>query len=87
MKKYFQYAAQAVVYAGFAFFLGYFADGPKYSRLEDGKALIKFSFAHSAKPKDGCRKRSEEELMALAPNMRKSEVCSRARLPVKVQRS
>ena len=87
MKQIMQYIAQGVVYVGFAWFLASFAAGPDYARIPEGQSLIKFSFAHSAKSKGGCRKLSQDELMELAPNMRKPEVCSRERLPVSVKLS
>lgn len=85
MKKFMQYAAQAIVYAGFAWFISFFASMPQYSRISDDQALIKFSFAHSAKPKGECHTLSREELLKLAPNMRKPRSCPRERLPVKVE--
>lgn len=80
-----QLVGQAVIYAGFALFLGTFANSPAYERVPEGQALIKLSFAHGAKAKGGCRKLSKEELAELAANMRKQEVCPRERLPVFVR--
>jgi hypothetical protein len=47
-------------------------------------ALIKLSFAHGAQKEDG-RRRTDEELANLPPNMRRPMVCSRERLPVAVE--
>lgn len=77
-----QFLGQAVIYAGFAVFLGIFANSPPYARVPDGSALIKLSFAHGAKAKGECRRLSQEELAELAANMRRAEVCPRERLPV-----
>ncbi len=85
MKKFIQYTAQALVYAGFAWFIGYFSNIPQYTRIPEDLALVKFSFAHGAKPKGECHTLTREELLALAPNMRKPRSCPRERLPVKVE--
>ena len=77
-----QFSGQAVIYAGFAAFLGYFANGPAYTRIGADEALVKVSFAHGAKAKGGCRRLSREELLKQAPNMRKPTECPRERLPV-----
>ncbi len=80
-----QFIGQAIIYAGFAAFLGVFANSPPYARVPEGSALIKLSFAHGAKAKGGCRRLSREELAELAANMRKAEVCPRERLPVYIR--
>jgi len=80
-----QYAGQAVIYTGFAVFLGIFANSPPYARVPDDSALIKLSFAHGAKAKGECRKLSRTEIAELAANMRRAEVCPRERLPVHVR--
>ncbi|NQV43336.1 MAG: hypothetical protein HQ501_00425 [Rhodospirillales bacterium] len=80
-----QFIGQAIFYAGFAAFLGIFANSPPYARVPEGSALIKLSFAHGAKAKGGCRRLSKEELADLAANMRKLDVCPRERLPVYIR--
>lgn len=80
-----QFMGQTIIYAGFAAFLGVFANSPPYARVPEGSALIKLSFAHGAKAKGGCRRLSREELAALAPNMRKVDDCPRERLPVYIR--
>lgn len=80
-----QFVGQAIIYAGFAAFLGVFANSPPYARVPEGSALVKLSFAHGAKAKGGCRRLSREELAELAANMRKAEVCPRERLPVYIR--
>jgi hypothetical protein len=77
-------AGQALVYAGFAAVIGWLSQAPAYHPIPEGHAQIKLSFAHGGKPKGGCRKRSAEELAALAPNMRKVLDCPRERVPVVV---
>ncbi len=85
LRQIFMYLGQAVIYTGFALFLGTFANSPEYLRVPEGQALIKLSFAHGAKAKGECRKLTREELQELAANMRRAEVCPRERLPVTVR--
>lgn len=80
-----RYIGQAVAYAAFAVFIGYFAAWPAYTRVPPDQALIKLSFSHGAERKGECRQRTDEEMARLAPNMRRSAVCPRERLPVFVE--
>ena len=84
MRQGIQLIAQAAIYTGFAFLLAYFSSQPPYERVPAGSALIKLSFAHGAERVGACHKRTYEELMALAPNMRAPIDCPRQRLDVKV---
>ncbi|MBO6519591.1 MAG: hypothetical protein JJ900_01760 [Rhodospirillales bacterium] len=85
MMKVLRFAAQAVVYAGFAVLVGYFSASPPYQLIAPGEAQIKLSLAYGGKPAGGCRDRTAEELAALPPNMRKAQICSRERLPLTVE--
>lgn len=80
-----RWAAQAVIYAGMALWLGYFANQPVYTHLAPDLALIKLSVIHSAQRKGECRRRTREELEALAPNMRTPFDCPRERLPIHIE--
>ncbi len=80
-----RYAIQAVLYAAFAAFVGYFATAPVFEHLAPGEALVRLSFSHAAQRNEPCRNRTPEELAKLAPNMRAKEVCPRARSPVTVE--
>lgn len=79
------YAAQVVIYLGFAALMGYFSNAPAYRHFPDDQAMIKLAFAHGAKPKGACHRLTREELQALAPNMRKPTACPRERWPVDVE--
>lgn len=81
----FKWGGQAVIYAGMALWLGYFANMPVYTHLDPELALIKLSVIHSANRKGECRKRTKEELDALNPNMRKPYDCPRERLPIHIE--
>jgi hypothetical protein len=76
---------QVVVYGAIALLFGIFSDSPSYTHLPPDQAQLKLSFAHSAAPREACRKLTREELKDVAANMRRTEVCPRERLPVLVE--
>jgi len=78
-------AGQALVYVAFAALIGYFASAPAYRYFAGEAAVLTVSFSHGAQRKGECRKLSREELLKLAPNMRKPVSCPRERLPVVVE--
>jgi hypothetical protein len=78
-------AAQVLLYAGFAGFVGFFGTGPAFEHLGPEEALLRLSFVHAAQPKQPCRKRTPEELARLAPNMRAPLECPRERAPLVVE--
>ncbi len=80
-----RYFGQGIVYTLFAAMIWYFSTDPVYTHLESGKAEIKLTFAHAAKPKGECRTLSSKELQKLAPNMRQPRVCPRQRVPIYVE--
>lgn len=85
MNAWWRYPAQALLYAAFAVFIGYFSTSPRYQHLAPGRALVKLSLTHAGERKQACRERTAEELAKLAPNMRAQTVCPRERAPVAVQ--
>lgn len=84
MARALRYLGQGAVYLLLALGIGYFSDRPAHTHFPPDMALIKLSFAHGAQ-KEECRRRTEEELAALPPNMRRPMVCARERLPVEVE--
>jgi hypothetical protein len=80
-----RWIGQAIVYAGMAVWLGYFANMPVYVHLPPDKALIKLSVIHGGEHKGGCRERTAGELAELPPNMRNPLDCPRERLPVHIE--
>lgn len=80
-----RWIGQAIVYAGMAVWLGYFANLPVYTHLPPEDALIKLSVVHGAQRKGECRKRTREELEAMNPNMRTPYDCPRERLPIHIE--
>lgn len=79
-----RWIGQAVVYAGMALWLGHFANRPVYTHVPPDNALIKLSVVHGAQRKGKCRKRTQEELEAMNPNMRTPLDCPRERLPIHI---
>ncbi len=80
-----QYLGQAFAYLLIAVFIGYFATQPAYTYFDPGKAQIKLSFGHAGNHITECRRRTQEELNKLAPNMRRPLDCPRQRLPVLIE--
>jgi hypothetical protein len=68
-----------VVYAAFFVSLGVFSIRPRLHLMADDEAIVSISFSHAAQRVGECRQLSQEELMALPPNMRKPEECPRER--------
>lgn len=80
-----RYGGQAVLYALFAVFVGYFSTSPAYRHLEPDQALLRLSFRHAGQIAGECRTRSAEELAKLPPQLRAERDCPRERSPVYVQ--
>ena len=76
---------QAVSYALFAAFIGYFSSAPPYRHLAPGRAVVKLSLNHAGERKQECRSRTPDELAKLAPNMRAQLDCPRERSDVRVE--
>jgi hypothetical protein len=79
------YLGQAALYAAIAALLGYFSTSPAYERFPADKAQLVLSFTHVGQRATPCRKLSRAEIEELAANMRRAEVCERARLPLYVE--
>lgn len=77
--------AQLLLYALFAAATGYFSAAPVYRPYAPDSAVLRLAFTHAAERRKPCRKRSPEELAAMAANMRRAEACERARLPLHVE--
>ncbi len=76
---------QAAAYILFAAFLGFFSVAPSTTYLEPDLAVVRLSFCHAGDRVGPCRRLTQEEIAALPANMRRSEDCPRARLPVLVE--
>jgi ferredoxin len=76
-------AAAALVAATVA--IAYFSFAPRYRPLGEREALVRVIVAHAGERLAPCRRLSEAELAARAPNMRAPEECPRGRHPVPVR--
>ncbi len=76
---------QIIAFIVFAVFIGYFSNLPDYTYHDPEMALIMVSFSHASEHKTECRRFTQEELAALAPNMRRPMDCPRERVPVYVE--
>jgi hypothetical protein len=76
---------QAIGYAAFAVFIGYFAAAPAWSPADPSQAEIKLSFSHAGARVQECRRYTPEELAKIAPNMRRALDCPRERVPLVVE--
>ncbi len=85
MVNIFQTIGQVIAYTLFAVVVGYFATQPTYTYFPPDKAQIKLSFGHAGEHETECRRRTQEELNQLAPNMRRPLDCPRRRLPVLIE--
>jgi hypothetical protein len=85
MKQALRFLAQLALYVPLMALIAYFSSSPRYSPIEEDEALLRLSFIHAAQRKEPCRKRTEEELAKLAPNMRAAEVCPRERADILVE--
>lgn len=62
-----------------------FADGPSFDPLPAEHGRLTLAIAHLSERVEPCRQLSEAERMELPPTRRVTEVCERARVPVKVE--
>lgn len=76
---------QALLYALFAGFIGFFSTRPTYRPLPPAHALLKLSVSHAGALKADCHRRSQEELDKLPPNMRVPTDCPRERSPLVIE--
>ncbi len=56
---------------------------PSHRAVPEGTGVLKLSFSHGGER--SCREMTEAELAKLPPNMRRTEICDRKRLPVYVE--
>jgi hypothetical protein len=85
MNKVLRYGLQAFYYTIFFVVVWYFSIKPPYSQLEEDQAVITLSFTHATKLREACRELTQDELQKLAPNMRLSMDCPRARSPLNLE--
>jgi hypothetical protein len=74
-----KYAGQLIAYAAFFVLVAVLSVRPELRLLGDQQAIVSLSFSHAAQRIGECQRLSQEELMALPPNMRKPDRCPRER--------
>lgn len=85
MRKVLQYGLQVFYYSLFMVVVWYFSIKPPYQQLEADQAVVTLSFTHATQIAEPCRKKTQEELMKLAPNMRLAMDCKRERSPMNLE--
>lgn len=75
---------QVIAYVLFCAVVGLFSFWPRLHLLGDDEAMVSLSFTHSGKHVGECRRLSQEELLALPPNMRTPDECPRERHALRV---
>jgi hypothetical protein len=80
-----KYAGQLIAYAAFFALIGLFSVKPEFSLLGEHEAIVSLSFSHAAHRIGECQRLSQEELLALPPNMRRPDRCPRERHPMMVE--
>ena len=79
-----KYLGRLVAYAAFIILLGALSVRPRLHLMAEDEAIVSLSFSHAAKRVGECRRLTQEELMALPPNMRKPDDCPRERHPLRI---
>ncbi len=85
MSRMVQYAVQTLCFGVFAAFIAVLSAWPPYDYRPAGAAVVKLSLSHAAERVRPCVTLTPQEVAALAPNMRQTERCERARLPLTVE--
>ncbi|MGI9259385.1 MAG: hypothetical protein ACR2QQ_11150 [Gammaproteobacteria bacterium] len=76
---------QSLAYLAFIGTLGYLSANPAYQHVDPGATVVKLIFSHASTRVSECRTLTQEEMDALAPNMRRPMECPRGRNPVYVE--
>lgn len=76
---------QILAYASFAVVAGFLSASPNYEYGNRDLAVVKVSLSHATERIVPCVLLTPEEVAKLAPNMRRTEKCERARLPLAIE--
>jgi len=80
-----KYLKSLPVYIALAAFIGFFAQAPIYHHAPADKAMIKLTLSHYGDRAEACRKLSAKEIAELPMNMKRTQLCSRKRIPIYVE--
>ncbi len=72
------------LYAAIVAAIIHFSSAPAYQPIDPTAALVKISFSHTTAPREPCRRQTDEEIAALAPNMRRPMLCTRERIDLDI---
>jgi hypothetical protein len=75
-------ALQIALYAGFAYMVGYLSFWPRYQYASPDMATVKISLSHATNRVEPCVELTPQQIAEYAPNMRRSQLCERERLPL-----
>lgn len=78
-------AGQLLAYAAFFALIAFLSLQPELRLLGDNEAIVSVSFSHAANRVGECQRLTQEELLALPPNMRKPDQCPRERHKMKIE--
>ena len=76
---------EILAWAAFSAVVGLLSVWPRFEVVDTEKAIVTITFSHAAQRVGECRRRSQEELNKLPPNMRKPADCPRERFPVRIE--
>ena len=76
---------QALLYAAFAVFIGYFSLSPAYRYADPDRAEIKLSLSHAAERVDECVELTPQEINERALAGEPLSQCGRERLPLTIE--
>ena len=82
MRSALRFLLQGAAYLAMALILGHFATLPTYQYGNARQASVKVSLSHATKRVKACVQLTQEEIAALAANMRRTVSCERERLPL-----
>ena len=85
MAKALRLLLQIALYAAFAVVIGWLSIMPPFHYASADMATIKLSLSHATERVVPCVKLTPEEIAKLAPNMRRTLSCARARLPLTIE--
>ena len=85
MRSAMRYLLQILAYAGFAFIVGYLSFWPRYDYGDVDMATVKVSLSHAAERVKPCVQLTPQQIAELPPNMRRTQMCERERLPLLLQ--
>lgn len=78
-------AAQLLAYALFFALVGFLSVYPELRLLDEDEAIVSLTFSHAGQRIGECKRLSQEELLALPPNMRKPDECPRERHALRIE--